>query len=116
MRPATRGCLARDCIEERRSRAGASLALPGAVNHVGSSVRSRLAVAIVAPSLDILGGQAVQADRLLRSWREDPDVCAWLVPINPRAPGPLALAQRVKYARTVVTQAAYWPSLLRGLR
>ena len=68
------------------------------------------------PSLDILGGQAVQADRLLHYWRGDPDVDAWLVPVNPRAPGPLAHAQRVKYVRTAVTQALYWPSLVRQLR
>ena len=60
----------------------------------------RLAVAFVAPSLDILGGQAVQADRLLRAWREDADVRAWLVPVNPRAPGLLGRAQRLKYVRT----------------
>jgi len=86
------------------------------VAHAGPSVRRSLAVALVAPSLDILGGQAVQADRLIRAWRDDPDVCAWLVPINPRAPGPLAAAQRMKYVRTAVTQAIYWPSLLRQLR
>ena len=44
---------------------------------------SRLNIAIVAPSMGILGGQAVQASRLLRAWRDDPDVHAWLVPINP---------------------------------
>src|SRR5258705_97574 len=36
---------------------------------------------MVAPSLRILGGQAVQADRLLRAWQNDPDVDAWLVPV-----------------------------------
>jgi len=33
---------------------------------------ARLRVAFVAPSLKILGGQAVQADSLLRAWRDDP--------------------------------------------
>ena len=37
-----------------------------------------LRVAFVAPSLGILGGQAVQADRLLQAWKDDPDVAAWL--------------------------------------
>jgi glycosyltransferase involved in cell wall biosynthesis len=72
-------------------------------------------VAIVAPSLAILGGQAVQAHRLLEGWKDDPDVEARLVPINPVPPGPLRHATRVKYARTLVTQAAYWPSLARVL-
>jgi L-malate glycosyltransferase len=73
-------------------------------------------VAVVAPSLEILGGQAVQADRLLRAWREDPEVEAWLVPVNPVAPWPLMYPQRVKYARTAITQAVYWPRLVAALR
>jgi glycosyltransferase involved in cell wall biosynthesis len=82
-----------------------------------SMSRSRpLHVAIVAPSIGILGGQAVQADRLLRAWRDDPDVRAWLVPVNPAPPGFLGAATRVKYLRTLVTQACYWPLLVRELR
>lgn len=81
-----------------------------------TSSSRRLHVAIVAPSMRILGGQAVQASRLLRSWRDDPDVHAWLVPIDPVPPGPLRHAVRVKYLRTVATQLAYWPLLLRQLR
>ena len=56
---------------------------------------NRLRVAIVAPSMSILGGQAVQADRLIRAWARDSDVEAWLVPINPRPPGPFAVATEV---------------------
>jgi len=66
---------------------------------------SRLNIAIVAPSMGILGGQAVQASRLLRAWHNDPDVRAWLVPINPEPPRALAFTRRVKYLRTVMTQA-----------
>ena len=77
---------------------------------------ARLNVAIVAPSMGILGGQAVQASRLLRSWQDDPDVCAWLVPINPTPSPALAFTVRKKYARTIVTQMLYWPLLLRELR
>ena len=76
----------------------------------------RLKVAIVAPSLRILGGQAVQADRLLRAWQDDADVEAWLVPVNPLPPGPLRVALRVKYARTIATELTYFPLLLRELR
>lgn len=71
---------------------------------------------MVAPSLRILGGQAVQADRLLRAWRDDPDVDAWLVPVNPLPPRPFHAAARIKYARTVATEITYFPLLLRELR
>lgn len=75
-----------------------------------------ITVAIVAPTLGILGGQAVQAQRLLDAWSDDPDVRAWLVPVNPTPPGPLAKATRIKYLRTLVVQLMYWPRLLRELR
>lgn len=75
-----------------------------------------LRVAIVAASLRILGGQAVQAARLLDSWRGDPQVNAWLVPINPVPPRPVDTLLRVRYLRTIVTQLVYWPLLVRELR
>ena len=77
---------------------------------------TRLNVAIVAPSMGILGGQAVQADRLLHAWKSDPDVRAWLVPINPEPPAALRRACGIKYVRTLITQLTYWPLLLRELR
>lgn len=76
----------------------------------------RLNIAIVAPSMGILGGQAVQASRLLRSWRDDPEVHAWLVPINPVPPKPFDAAVKVKFLRTAVTQLLYWPLLMKELR
>jgi glycosyltransferase involved in cell wall biosynthesis len=66
--------------------------------------------------MQILGGQAVQADRLIRSWAGDAHVHAWLVPVNPIPPPPLRYGLSVKYLRTIVTQLVYWPSLLRELR
>jgi len=77
---------------------------------------SRLRVAIVAPSLSILGGQAVQAQRLVDAWNEDPEVYAWLVPINPMPPRSLTRVHETKYLRTVLTQLQYWPSLVRQLK
>jgi len=75
----------------------------------------RLRVAFVAPSLRILGGQSVQADRLLQAWRNDPDVDAWLVPVNPLPPRLLRPGIRVKYLRTVLTELTYVPLLVREL-
>jgi glycosyltransferase involved in cell wall biosynthesis len=76
---------------------------------------SRIKVAIVAPTLRILGGQAVQANRLLKSWTADPDIEAWLVPVNP-VPRALGRFANVKFIRTVLTQLTYWPALWRELR
>jgi glycosyltransferase involved in cell wall biosynthesis len=80
-----------------------------------TALRRPIRVAIVAPSLGILGGQAVQARRLLDAWAGDPEVEARLVPIDPQPPGPFRGLIRLKYVRTIVTQLAYWPSLVREL-
>jgi glycosyltransferase involved in cell wall biosynthesis len=76
----------------------------------------KLRVALVAPSLDILGGQAVQADRLIRAWRDDAEVDCRLVPVNPVPPGVLQHGRRIKYLRTVVTEGTYLPTLVNQLR
>jgi L-malate glycosyltransferase len=73
-------------------------------------------VALVAASLRIVGGHAVQAHRLIDAWRRDGRIDAWLVPIDPVPPRGLAPLRRIKYLRTLVTQLCYWPLLLRELR
>ena len=75
-----------------------------------------LRIAIVAASLRILGGQSVQAQRMIDGWRGDPRVDAWLVPINPIPPAPFDRLLSVKYLRTLITQLLYWPLLIRELR
>src|SRR5947207_10155909 len=76
----------------------------------------QLRVAIVAPSLRILGGHSVQAQSLLDGWSKDSDVDAWLVPINPVPRGPFALLLKIRFVRTLVTQLIYWPLLFLELR
>lgn len=73
-------------------------------------------VLIVAPSLDILGGQAVQAARLLERLSSEPTLEVSFLPINPRLPGVLRRLQRVKYVRTVVTSLLYVITLLARVR
>jgi glycosyltransferase involved in cell wall biosynthesis len=69
-------------------------------------------IAIVAPSLEILGGQGVQAHMLRRQLREDGyDVT--FVPVNPAFPRGLRWLRRLPYARTLLNQALYVPSLAR---
>src|SRR5258708_3565189 len=71
-----------------------------------------LRVLIVAPSMDILGGQAVQAARLMKRLREEPSLEIGFLPINPRLPGILRKLQSIKYVRTVVTSMMYCATLL----
>jgi glycosyltransferase involved in cell wall biosynthesis len=74
--------------------------------------RPGLRVLMVAPSLDILGGQAVQAARLLARMREEAQLQVSFLPINPRLPGVLSKLQAIKYVRTVVTSLLYIAILL----
>jgi glycosyltransferase involved in cell wall biosynthesis len=72
-------------------------------------------VCLVAPSLSILGGQAVAAQRLLARLRAVPGLEVDFLPHDPRSSRLLRLLQRVKYVRTVATSVAYVRSLLRRL-
>lgn len=72
----------------------------------------QIRVLLVAPSLRFLGGQAVQARRLLARFAEEPGINVALQDVDPGLPCPLAALQRVKYLRTVVTSLAYWVQLL----
>lgn len=73
-------------------------------------------VAIVAASLHYVGGQSVQADALLANWRDDPEIKANLIPIDPRIPRVLRWLMRIPVVRTVVRQPFYMAALWRGLR
>ena len=72
-------------------------------------------VCVVAPSLGILGGQAIQAIRLVEHLNRGSAVSVDLLPVNPRLPGPLARLQQIKYVRTVLTEARYIASLFSRL-
>src|SRR5690349_13223316 len=67
---------------------------------------------LVAPSLRILGGQAVQANYLFQHLSREPMFRVSFVAHNPRLPGPLRLLQRIKYVRTIVTSLVYCATLL----
>jgi hypothetical protein len=69
-------------------------------------------ICIVAPSLDILGGQSRQAVRLLAGLRAEPSLEVGFIPHNPRLPGVLRWLQSIKYVRTIVTSLLYWAILL----
>lgn len=76
----------------------------------------KVRVLIVAASMDILGGQAVQAERLIRHLQNEPSLQVAFLPINPRLPGILRKLQSIKYVRTVTTSILYSLNLLREVR
>lgn len=64
-------------------------------------------VLLIAPSLDIVGGQSVQAARLLAELKTLPRLSVDFLPVNPQAPALLRPLQKIKYVRTLVTSALY---------
>ena len=69
-------------------------------------------VAVVAPDLSILGGQGIQAMALMQRLRSD-GYPVDFIPVNPPFPRGLGWVRRIPYARTVVNEALYLPSLRR---
>ena len=81
-----------------------------------ANIAKRLRVLLVAPSLDILGGQSRQAVRLMEGLKREPDLEISFLPHNPRLPGILRSLQSIKYVRTVVTTLYYVALLLWRVR
>jgi len=69
--------------------------------------RKSLRVLIVAPSMDLLGGQSIQAASLLRHLREHAQLQMGFLAINPTLKGFFGQLQKLTYIRTVVTSIAY---------
>jgi glycosyltransferase involved in cell wall biosynthesis len=79
------------------------------------SSSKRLRVAVIGPSLRYVGGQSVQADLLLRFWRDDPDVEAKFIAIDPPLPSILGWAAKLRGVRTGFREPLYWWHVWRGL-
>lgn len=75
----------------------------------------RLKVAIVGPSFRFVGGQAVQAELLLRLWQGDPDVEVTFIAVDPPLPYWMAWAKQIPGLRTVLRAPFYLADLWRGL-
>jgi len=69
-------------------------------------------IALVAASLDILGGQGVQAQALARALVADGHEVVF-VPVNPRFPRGLHSVRSAPYLRTILNEALYLPTLHR---
>ena len=63
-------------------------------------------ITLIAPSLDMFGGQGVQARALADALRRDGYLLTF-VPIDPRFPAPLRWVRRYRYVRTVLNEALY---------
>jgi glycosyltransferase involved in cell wall biosynthesis len=76
---------------------------------------SAIRVALVGPSMRYVGGQSVQADLLMKNWKDDPDVEAGFIAVDRQFPFGLRWAERVPLLRTVVREPLYlwklWQSL-----
>lgn len=66
--------------------------------------RDKIKVLIIAPALPLVGGQTVQASRLVENFRSDPDIQMAQQPVNPSF---FPRLQKIKYVRTVLTQTKY---------
>ncbi|HEX8370381.1 MAG TPA: glycosyltransferase family 4 protein [Pyrinomonadaceae bacterium] len=66
-------------------------------------------ILIIAPALPLVGGQAVQAQRLLENFRRESHLEVDLQPINPQVAPRL---QKIPYVRTAVTTLKYLFDLL----
>jgi glycosyltransferase involved in cell wall biosynthesis len=101
-----------DLLEEKRWRPK-----PLRLGHPIHRVDDRpLRVTIVAASLRYVGGQSVQADLLLRNWKDDPAISASFIPIDPPFPRGLRWIERVPFLRTMIRSPLYVWSLWQGLK
>jgi glycosyltransferase involved in cell wall biosynthesis len=73
---------------------------------------SPISVLLIAPSLDIIGGQSIQANQLLRLFADQPGIAVQFLPIDARLPAALG----IQYVRTLITLVLYLVQLLAGIR
>lgn len=76
------------------------------------SAARRIRVLLVAPSQQILGGQSVQATRLLAALRKEPSLEVCFQPIDPTLSGPLQFLRKLRFVRTVANWLVYFGMLL----
>jgi len=72
-------------------------------------------VCILAPSIDVLGGQSRQAERLMIGLADEPSLAITYIPHAPRLPRALRFLQRIKYVRTIVNTLVYWLNVVTRL-
>jgi len=80
--------------------------------HDATVARKPLRVLIVAPAHDMLGGQSIHAEQLVRELNKEPSFEVGFASINPRPPGTLRRLQKLKYVRGMIRLPLYLASLL----
>ncbi len=73
---------------------------------------AKIKILIIAPALPLIGGQAVQAKRIVNNFQNEPVIEVDLQPNNPQFFGKL---QKIKYIRTFLTTVKYLYDLLRKI-
>ncbi len=76
---------------------------------MADSERKIIKVLIVAPAAPLIGGQAVQAARLIEKFGREQNLQVDLQPVNPQI---FPTLQKIKYVRTVITELKYIFDLL----
>ena len=69
-------------------------------------------VLLIAPSINIVGGQSIQADRLLRAFSGHGEIELQLRSIDPQLP---PFLRGIPYVRTAVNAVFYYAALLKGV-
>lgn len=67
-------------------------------------------ILIVATSMDVIGGQSIQAKRLLDAFADDKEIEMGFVPNNPQN-----IFQNIKFLRTIFTSLKFWWLLLKNI-
>lgn len=77
---------------------------------MGNNHSKKIKIALVAPSMQIVGGQSIQAKRLLDSFAADEKIEFEFIPNNPETP-----FQNVKFLRTLAASIKFWLALVRKI-
>ena len=74
----------------------------------------KIKIALVAPSMKNVGGQSIQAQRLIEAFAGDENVLIILIPNDPDLET-FGFLQRLKVIRTIATSLKFWWSLMRQI-
>ena len=73
-------------------------------------------VLMIAPQAPILGGQGVQAEKLLARMASEPELDVTFLPMNPRLTGPLRFLHEIKLVKTALMLLLYVSKLIPAAR